>query len=204
MKDGGGTASDVLYKYDHGTANHIQDSQHNILKTGFLIFGKMAFALRLLFLVCGISALLTGVWSFQKIQFKDNNCPKGWTRLGCHCYIYQDEPRDFADAESICNILDANLVSIHNDLENAFVVELIRASGNTGQTWIGYTDAIEEGDFVWTDGSAQDFVNFDITAAPSEPNNTGDCVAISLTDGLWRDEQCTDIDPYICIKEVSH
>ncbi|XP_019712623.1 snaclec 6-like isoform X1 [Hippocampus comes] len=170
----------------------------------FSFVAQMAFALRLLFLVCGISGLLTGVWSFKKIDFKDNNCPKGWTRLDCNCYIYQDDPRTFADAESICNILEGNLVSIHNDLENSFVLELIRAGGNDNVTWIGFTDAIEENDFIWTDGTEQDFLNFDLDIIPAEPDGTGDCVILAEDDGLWQDELCTDLEPYVCIKKVSH
>ncbi|XP_061532454.1 ladderlectin-like [Phycodurus eques] len=141
----------------------------------------MAFALRLLFLLCGISGLLTGVWSIRVSSHKENNCPKGWTRLDCNCYIYEHEARTFADAESICNILGGNLASIHSDLENAFVRELIRAGGdNANEGWLGLHDAIESGDYIWTDGSEEDFLNFDTNASPPEPNTgTGNnCVEL--------------------------
>ncbi|XP_061138464.1 snaclec purpureotin subunit beta-like [Syngnathus typhle] len=159
----------------------------------------MAFALRLTFLLCGISGLLTGVWSFPKFRSTGNDCPKGWTQLDCNCYIYQYDERTFGDAESVCNILGGNLVSIHNALENAFVLELIRAGGNNDFAWIGLTDAIEEDDFMWTDGSEQDFLNFDDYAESSAASN---CVAINENDGLWYDEDCTDDEPYVCIREL--
>ncbi|XP_077424029.1 galactose-specific lectin nattectin-like [Vanacampus margaritifer] len=161
----------------------------------------MAFALRSLFLLCGISGLLTGVWSNRVIHYKDNGCPRGWTRLDCKCYIYEDEQRTYADAESICNILGGNLASIHSDLENAFVVELIKANSDTGEGWIGLHDAIEDGDYIWTDGSDEDFLNFDTTN--SEPNsNTGDCVEVDLMDGLWQTADCTDENEYLCIRDL--
>ncbi|XP_037109256.1 lectin-like isoform X4 [Syngnathus acus] len=158
----------------------------------------MAFALRLTVLLCGISGLLTGVWSFPKVKNQDKDCPKGWTRLDCHCYIYQAHERTFADAESVCNILGGNLVSIHNALENAFVLELIRAGGNTSPIWIGLTDAIEENHFIWTDGSKRDFFPF----AASEPNNSGDCIELYEFSGLWDDTGCARPFPYVCIRDV--
>ncbi|XP_061533679.1 galactose-specific lectin nattectin-like [Phycodurus eques] len=165
----------------------------------------MAFALRLLFLLCGISGLLTGVWSKPKLVVKDNGCPKGWTRLDCHCYIFQDEVRSFADAESVCQIIHGNLASIHSDLENAFVLEIIRAGGEILQSWIGLHDALADGDYIWTDGSEEDFLNFDVGAAVPEPNSgTGDCVEIDQTDGLWQTADCmdTNLRTYVCITDV--
>ncbi|XP_061629059.1 galactose-specific lectin nattectin-like [Phyllopteryx taeniolatus] len=166
----------------------------------------MAFALRLLFLLCGISGLLTGVWSKSKLVAKDNGCPKGWTRLDCHCYIFQDEQRAFADAESVCQIIHGNLASIHSDLENAFLLELIRAGGEEGQSWIGLHDTIADGDYIWTDGSDQDFLNFNVNASPNpEPNSAnGDCVEIDEDDGLWQTAECidTNIRTYVCITDV--
>ncbi|XP_037102251.1 ladderlectin-like [Syngnathus acus] len=160
----------------------------------------MAFTLGSLFLLCGISGLLTGVWSAKIVPVKDNNCPKGWTQLDCFCYIYESENRTFADAESVCNILGGNLVSIHSDLENALVLELIRAGGDATQAWIGLTDAVSDDDFMWTDGSDVDFTNFE----GGEPNDDGVCVEMVTADGEWNDVDCTTDLPYVCIKEAFH
>nr|XP_049579115.1 galactose-specific lectin nattectin-like [Syngnathus scovelli] len=108
-----------------------------------------------------------------------NSCPRGWTQLDCKCYIYEDEPRSFADAESVCNILGGNLASIHNDLENAFIVEVIRANGDETEGWIGLHDAILDTDYIWTDGSEEDFLNFDTTNLKEKEVATGDCVEIN-------------------------
>ncbi|XP_077397878.1 C-type lectin domain family 19 member A-like [Festucalex cinctus] len=165
----------------------------------------MAFARRLFFLLCGMSGLLTGVWSFKKVQTKDNNCPKGWTRLDCHCYIYQPHGRTFADAESICNILDANLVSIHSALENAFVLELASAGGNTKPFWIGLHDAIEIGEFIWTNGKINDFDNFDEGAVPPQPDSLfGACIEVVESTGQWQTQSCAAEYGYVCIRDVLH
>ncbi|KAM9829860.1 ladderlectin-like [Syngnathus typhle] len=128
-----------------------------------------------LVLLCGISGLLTGVWSATIVPAKGNNCPKGWTQLDCFCYIYEDERRTFADAESVCNILGGNLVSIHSDLENALLFELFKAGPSAGAMWIGLTDAVLETDYMWTDGSNVDFDNFPEGFTDEDQN---DCAVI--------------------------
>ncbi|XP_019712631.1 lithostathine-1-alpha-like [Hippocampus comes] len=160
----------------------------------------MAFALHSLFLLCGISGLLTGVWAFPSKKSNDLVCPKGWTLLDCNCYVYEDEPRTFADAEAVCNILGGNLVSIHSDLENAVVQQLILAGTNDDdEAWIGLHDTILDGDYIWTDGTVEDFRNF----GSGQPNAlNGNCVAMDETDGQWESALCTDDDEYVCIKEA--
>ncbi|XP_037109260.1 lithostathine-1-alpha-like [Syngnathus acus] len=165
----------------------------------------MAFALRSLFLLCGISGLLTGVWSFPAKDTANVNCPAGWTQLDCSCYIYQDEARNFADGEAVCNILGGNLVSIHNALENAIVQQLIAAEdtdpGTPNLAWIGLHDSIEDGDYIWTDGTVENFRNF----GSGEPNSSnGDCVRMDETTGLWETGDCPIEDEYVCIQEAHH
>nr|XP_061802918.1 ladderlectin-like [Nerophis lumbriciformis] len=162
----------------------------------------MAFGLRCVFLLCGLSGLLTGVWSKPAVHPVENSCPKGWTQLDCHCYIYEDDIRTFADAESVCNILGGNMVSIHSDLENALVVEMLRANDNDDEAWIGLSDAIEDDTFLWTDGSDNEYTNFDTDQ--SEPDNTGPCVQIQENDGTWEDVECSTELPYICIRDIKH
>ncbi|XP_049608623.1 galactose-specific lectin nattectin-like [Syngnathus scovelli] len=157
----------------------------------------MAFTLGSLFLLCGICGLLTGVSSAPVKAFY---CPNDWTLLKSSCYIYQAESRTFSDAESVCIILGGNLVSIHDGLENAFVLELIRAAdGEVDEAWIGYSDAIMEGDFIWTDGSDNSFQNF----GAGEPDSD-DCISMDTNDGEWQDEECDDTFPYVCIMDASH
>ncbi|XP_041363357.1 echinoidin-like [Gigantopelta aegis] len=59
---------------------------------------------------------------------------------------------------------------------------------NDGRMWIGLTDVLKEGSFVWTDGSTLDWTNW----AKGEPNSYGgdeDCVL--QTDRGWIDVSCT-------------
>ncbi|XP_061678167.1 snaclec CHH-B subunit beta-like [Syngnathoides biaculeatus] len=158
--------------------------------------------LRSLVLLCGISGLLTGVISFPFGDWKTiNNCPVGWAQLDSHCYRFINQERTFEDAENICLTLSGNLVSIQNQLENTFVLELIQEGNGDGLIWIGFTDEDMEGTFVWTDGSTVNFKNFDDINL-SEPDGSGNCVAIDATDGLWQDDPCTDTKAFVCIRDV--
>ncbi|XP_049595661.1 galactose-specific lectin nattectin-like [Syngnathus scovelli] len=160
----------------------------------------MAFGLGSLFLLCILIQLWTGDWCKPVSRAKANGCPRGWTRLDCRCFIFQREGRTFADSESICNILGGNLVSIHSNLENAVVTELVSRGGVTGAFWIGLHDAIEDDSFIWTDGTDEDFRNFQFW--PSEPDNSGECVNVLDSGGVWGDDDCTTESPYVCAKDL--
>ncbi|XP_077600576.1 galactose-specific lectin nattectin-like [Stigmatopora nigra] len=157
----------------------------------------MAFSLPSLLLLC---VVLTQAFARPPTHKKDNDCPRGWTRLGCNCYIYQEDKRCFSDAEKVCNILGGNLVSIHSALENAVVLELIRAGTTEPETsWIGLHDAInKDEDFIWTDGTLEDFSTFNGNPLSSDEN----CVEISHSDGCWEDASCDVLLSYVCIKEA--
>ncbi|XP_077407913.1 lithostathine-1-alpha-like isoform X2 [Vanacampus margaritifer] len=156
----------------------------------------MAFALRSLFLLCGMSGVLCGGRSLQS-NVKDKSCPKGWLQLDSHCYIYQVEHRTFADAERVCQIIGGNLVSIHNKLENAIVLELVRQGGSDQVAWLGLHDAISFEEYLWTDGTVVDFTAFGI-----EPDGNGNCIQIFSGDGFWEDALCNEEAPYVCIRDV--
>nr|XP_057907617.1 galactose-specific lectin nattectin-like [Doryrhamphus excisus] len=183
------------------TSQHKKDESLS-LPTLSLITAKMAFGLRVFFLLCGISGLLTGARSWPGTKNKGRNCPEGWTLFEDRCYIYQNETRTYVDAERACNNLSGNLVSIRNDLENTLTVELIReAEGVILLTWIGLHDALEEGDFVWTDGSNSNFRNFAIGQPDGFVGNEN-CVQIRPSDELWNDTSCTEENPSVCVRDL--
>ncbi|XP_061636033.1 galactose-specific lectin nattectin-like [Phyllopteryx taeniolatus] len=156
----------------------------------------MAFALRSLLLFCGISALLTGVWSVANVSIP--GCPTGWDRLNDRCFIYRTTSLSFAAAEEACNNAGGNLATIRNAVEDALAFQLIR-NANSGlivDSWIGHHDGIEEGDFILVDGVDSKFENF---REPNQPDNflNEDCVEID-DEGDWNDDSCTDTQPFLC------
>ena len=70
------------------------------------------------------------------------------------------------DAEAACVANGGNLASMHSDADHLVVMRACNDVSDTGNCWIGLNDADEEGTFVWTDGSALDYENWNA----GEPN----------------------------------
>uniref|UniRef100_A0A3Q2YLT0 Galactose-specific lectin nattectin-like n=2 Tax=Hippocampus comes TaxID=109280 RepID=A0A3Q2YLT0_HIPCM len=155
----------------------------------------MALGLRSVFLLCG---LLAGVWALPKVTY----CPKGWTQLDDTCFMFVAQQRTFIDAELICQLKGGNLASVLDARENALVIELIRQEFNgLRDTWIGLNDAIREGTNLWTDGSVVKFTAY----TPPQPDDFGgleDCTEIDDATEAWNDDQCTDLNYFVCSKEA--
>lgn len=102
----------------------------------------------------------------------------------------------WSEAEADCVTQGGHLVSIHDDAEQASVVE--HAFAIAGDSWwIGANDGDVEGTFVWTDGSAMDFVAW----AGGEPNDSGgeDCGHLAAwAGGAWNDQPCYATARYVC------
>ncbi|XP_057704866.1 ladderlectin-like [Corythoichthys intestinalis] len=158
----------------------------------------MAYYLHLLLLLCGISGLLTGTGAF--VIKRANECPPEWTRLESRCFLFVNERLRFTFAETFCNLLGGNLASIHSSLENEVVRHVIAAkAGSFERSWTGLHDRVEEGAFIWTDGTEFDFDNW----ANNRPRTTGnqDCAEI-LSQGRWNDRNCNSRIPFVCAIEL--
>ncbi|XP_019750261.1 galactose-specific lectin nattectin-like [Hippocampus comes] len=161
----------------------------------------MAFRLHLLLVFCGISGLFTRTWALP--LSRDYFCPPGWTRLNSRCLLFQNERLQFILAETVCNVLGGNLVSIHNALENEVVRHLIlEETGTFTPTWIGLHDKIEDGDFVWTDGSPFDFEDWANNRPRVDTND--DCAEINFQGQFWSDAGCNGRRRFVCAKKLKH
>jgi hypothetical protein len=98
---------------------------------------------------------------------------------------------NFGLALASCVAEGASVVKIDNDGENGFVDGQFN-----GNSWIGASDALLEGTFVWTDGLPVTYERW----ANNEPNNfqnAEDC-AIMNNSGTWNDVPCGDDWGYLC------
>ena len=85
-------------------------------------------------------------------------CPEGWgEHFSGYCYLPIPEEQTWADAQSFCkdNNTAANLVTIWSDYENDFVREM--ASSMSDFVWIGLSDRFSEDDWIWVDGTASPY-----------------------------------------------
>jgi len=94
---------------------------------------------------------------------------------GGHSY-YLLEAASWTDSEAAAVGLGGHLATIGDAAENDFVTQRFGVSnglfGDLGSLWIGLTDEVTEGTFVWADGTPLapgDYTNW----VPGEPNNYG-------------------------------
>jgi hypothetical protein len=79
-----------------------------------------------------------------------------------HLYLYPTGQKTWSGAVDHCLSLGGYLVSIETASENDFVYQL-----TGGSTWLGASDKVQEGIWIWASGEPFDFSNWD----EGEPNN---------------------------------
>ncbi|MEZ4448920.1 MAG: CotH kinase family protein [Nannocystaceae bacterium] len=133
-----------------------------------------------------------GVWD------EDPKCPhcvsKDLPGPGTALFCFAALPYDAAEAD--CKAQGGQLVSIHSQATQDWVKNEAFAIWGS-DWWIGLNDRMNEGSFVWADGTPVDFTAWN----EGEPNNAGneDCVNIpAWTGGLWNDLPCDQSRPYVC------
>ena len=107
------------------------------------------------------------------------------------CLVFVNTPVTYAAAKLACSNMNAHLAY----LKTAAVDTAAEAYVGTVNTWIGASDLVTEGTFLWDDGSALVFTNWHA----GEPNSGGtgatyqeDCVIIAgaRVDKQWDDRPC--------------
>ena len=91
-------------------------------------------------------------------------------RGSCSCdYTFHDGPANWDTAEDTCVAAGGHLASVHSQA-NADAFHTLVSDHGAGTAWLGFTDSVEEGTFIWADGSSNsDYANW----ASGEPNEWG-------------------------------
>ncbi len=114
----------------------------------------------------------------------------GGSIYGEHCYIVYGTPTTHANAATTCSAAGGYLAKLTSLNETLFVQNLTYAS-----TWIGASDEVTEGVFLWRDGTSLVYARW----GAGEPSNTNneDCVEIRA-DGYWNDLSCSLTRQFVC------
>ncbi len=109
---------------------------------------------------------------------------------GGQCFVLIPGPKTRADAELDCVALGGHLATVKTAASNAIVASLVSA---TPSAFLGGTDVVTEGAYVWPDGTPATYTNWRV----GEPNNGNmggyeeDCIVIQgLLAGVWDDRPC--------------
>ena len=148
--------------------------------------------------------------SVCQVSCDSGACPESGKKLACpEGLTYHSAPKSWSAARDDCRSREGDLASIHNAAENAeaFALHVERSLPSGQSTWLGLTDAADEGHWVWSDGTPVDY-----TPSAGEgfrtDNHGGDEDCAGFWDGrgasnsMWDDmygtESCSQPLPYIC------
>ena len=106
------------------------------------------------------------------------------------CFVLVTTPKTYLEAKASCEAMTAHLAYLKNAALDTFAESFV---GNL-DTFIGGSDRVTEGTFLWEDGTPFSFTNWHT----GEPNNGGggayqeDCVVIagSRVGKQWDDRPC--------------
>jgi len=112
-----------------------------------------------------------------------------------HCYRLFPTMTGWTDAEAQCAAWGGapnlgHLTSIENATEQNFVSAMV-----TDRTWIGATDAVTEGTYVWVDGTPFNYVFW--AAGKPDGLDVQNC-AFMLPTAEWDDHECDTPYQYLC------
>ncbi|XP_060571970.1 perlucin-like protein isoform X2 [Ruditapes philippinarum] len=125
-------------------------------------------------------------------------CTDGFEVHRGSCYFFSHGKEAWEDAHQSCKLFGAMLVEVDSWDEQNYISEKARILGD--YFWIGLTDKLIEGEYMWT--TSQQLVTFS-NWGPGEPNGHDheNCVLIdSPNDYRWADVRCDRPEHYICEK----
>nr|XP_057939648.1 type-2 ice-structuring protein-like [Doryrhamphus excisus] len=123
-------------------------------------------------------------------------CPANWKQHNNRCYYFESSTKNWADAETQCQTMGGNLVSIHADDEHKFLQTLTQT-----QAWIGGSGCQMPGSFFWIDGTAMANTFW----CPQKPDNTLSecCIQTNSQAGkCWDDVSCDTLLPFVCARHL--
>jgi len=116
------------------------------------------------------------------------SCPSSYSmNVVGTCYRIVTSPRlDWQDAERACEADGAHLVVVNDAAEDALVPDL---------HWIGYSETVTEGTFLWVTGAgASSYVVWGGT----DPDRLADAYCVVQRPDDWHDDNCYETKPYVC------
>lgn len=166
------------------------------------------------------SERLSFIWDYcDRQSLNCSRCLPGWTEHSSRCFFLSPEgDKEWEDARLQCIRFGGDLAVVLDTEDQEFFTDLIFQNINSGtnqSAWIGLTDMMREGTFVWVNGMTVGKTYW----KPNEPNNAmvswdrsqmgQDCVVIEPPkepkgDGArgwinsWDDIICTGHRHYLC------
>ncbi|XP_023274610.1 asialoglycoprotein receptor 1-like [Seriola lalandi dorsalis] len=143
-------------------------------------------------------------------------CPDSWRLLETKCYYFSSRMLSWSSSRAWCRTQGGDLLIINSEQEQNFIFDTSRAPEQSiTRLWIGLTDAEEEDDWRWVDGSK---VNSDVQYWLSRPGMATepddwklddplgeDCGHVDTSENAlksWMDGSCKKPYRWICEKNI--
>ncbi|XP_061470470.1 hepatic lectin-like isoform X2 [Rhineura floridana] len=175
-------------------------------RSPFLVYLLLAFAYLLIIILFGLllyngSRLSSEVSKLLKQVKMKESFPCGsrsreWEYFDGECYHFSVQRATWHTAKSHCEERNSSLVVVNDEAEQNF----LESQARTENFWIGLTDADNEGEWRWIDGT--NYRNGYKKWKKGEPNNHDhkeDCAHLS---GEWNDLACNASMFYVCEKPL--
>ncbi|XP_077993135.1 C-type mannose receptor 2-like [Glandiceps talaboti] len=120
-------------------------------------------------------------------------CRAGYTYNWNGCYKLLSGSYAWNSAKEMCNKDEADLVSIEDMYEQAFIETYMFSLG--GPIWIGLNDLEQTGSYSWSDGSPVFYTKWGFNE-PSYATGEG-CVRMNVNGG-WDDTKCSETGGAVC------
>ncbi|KAK6180703.1 hypothetical protein SNE40_008704 [Patella caerulea] len=132
--------------------------------------------------------------SLPSVGPNTSGCSNGYQRFAGSCYSLKTTKRNWADAQTQCQLEGANLVSIADVYEQSFVSLLVFE--NNAYVWTGLNDKQKAGTYRWIVNSDRvSYTNWGYNE-PSKKDGEG-CVAMRVNN-KWDDSLCNKTFTYVC------
>uniref|UniRef100_A0A8D3DPN4 C-type lectin domain-containing protein n=1 Tax=Scophthalmus maximus TaxID=52904 RepID=A0A8D3DPN4_SCOMX len=150
------------------------------------------------------SSLATGRDQLQvtvdKLTVKACSVRVAGQKFDMSCYFVSTTMANWTESRRACVAQGADLVVMGSRAEQVFVNGLLSHGHNA---WIGLTDSVQEGTWMWLDGTPVTTTYWQ----PGQPNShegnqdCGELVKVSLkAEGEWNDDGCFGKQVWICEK----
>ncbi|XP_035697842.1 perlucin-like protein [Branchiostoma floridae] len=128
-------------------------------------------------------------------------CPSGYVKFEDKCFSFSTDQKNYTDARSACQADGGHLAMPKDQATDAFLRNQLTRYPSGSIVWFGLTDLLQEGTFVWEDGTP--LTGWD-NWNPGQPDDSGsaeDCAHWYSSSGKWNDRPCSVSQYYVC--EVS-
>ncbi|XP_071150269.1 perlucin-like protein [Mytilus edulis] len=150
---------------------------------------------------CCPQSELTGDALMMKKSTGSLQCQNGWLKNETNCYFFSNDAMNWNDAKSVCESYGSMLVEVLSSCE----LDFLKATATVYDSsfWLGGTDIEKEGDWIWSTSQTDITFNDWHVGQPDNWNDQEHCLLMTLEFNLeWADRSCTDINRFICEKNL--